>query len=161
MTDIERAADYIGRLIVVGFSTKEDQQKAQGIVDEIAADVLDLPEVQRSEAGEGLRAVIGRLQEHCEKLAMRAMTAESEARKAEVELLHLRTAELLSKFGKADEALAQRIIDAAERHAFDSETDHEVGDLQGAVRMLVSLLTKRQQEKAQAWADENCWDTEN
>lgn len=55
--------------------------------------------------------------------------------------------------------LAERIIASAEAHGLASEPDHEVGDLQDAVRALVEALPPAQRATfARAfWADREDW----
>jgi len=53
-----------------------------------------------------------------------------------------------------------QILESAERHGQDSDPDHEVGDLQDALRIVWALLTPAARVKAHAafFADHAHWD---
>jgi hypothetical protein len=50
--------------------------------------------------------------------------------------------------------IAERIIGSAEKHGKESEPDHEVGDLQDALRAAIELMTEGQLKEMSKWADE-------
>ena len=50
--------------------------------------------------------------------------------------------------------VSKRLIDSAEKHGNESEPDHEVGDLQDALRAAIELMTEGQLKEVSKWADE-------
>lgn len=50
--------------------------------------------------------------------------------------------------------VSERLIDSAEKHGKESEPDHEVGDLQDALRAAIELMTEGQLKEMSKWADE-------
>ena len=54
--------------------------------------------------------------------------------------------------GSRGMSLLDRIIDSAEQHGLDSEPDHEVGDLQDALRHATLLMDDHQIEALTRWA---------
>ena len=91
----EEIAEYISRIIPTGFSTPEDQQRAQGVVDAIAKDILE----QDSTPGtEGLRGVLQRMNDHMLDLWFRVTKAEDENNKIKWDALQKSSEELLAKF---------------------------------------------------------------
>ena len=61
-----------------------------------------------------------------------------------------------------DADLVEEIIAAAERHGEQSEPDHEVGDLQDALRAAWALLSPDQRRKVHAahFEDHDRWELE-
>lgn len=58
---------------------------------------------------------------------------------------------------QVDSKYLQWVLEQAEEHGLDAEPDHEVGDLQDALRVAFSLLTEEQQATAVSKLEEAGW----
>jgi len=98
LAERRRCSEHIAGCVPVGFSSPEEQQRYQALVDSLAIDILSWPD-QRRCAPDALGGLLARLEEKLDLAYLQIRSEEHDVWRAETDKLLAETDRLLKEHG--------------------------------------------------------------